>query len=200
MLYCALKEASLMPLVEVVGANDTLKQLELVGMRGFGGEAAAALFKGLLVNTTLRVLNINNTSAGANVELLAEALQHNKSLEVLALGGSKLSAEQACKLLGALHGNTSLAHLDISDNDIAGEEFDAALVALVQHNAGLKTVDVALNQFGDQVVAQVVQALADNTKLLDFDMGTMNNEAVLSAMFDAARTPVLAAARSVDKY
>ncbi|CAE7244895.1 NLRC3 [Symbiodinium natans] len=93
-----------------------LAKLELDGVNLIE-EGARQLAEAFCLSSTLTALTLSNDGAWG-VALDLEALMQNATLTQLSLQGSAITQDGASVLLKALQSNTTLARMDLSENDI----------------------------------------------------------------------------------
>ena len=105
----------------------------------------------------------------AGAVALAQALHHNSTLGVLDLSNNSISDAGAVALAQALHHNSTLKELDLSNNSIS----DAGAVALAQalhHNSTLSVLYLSNISIGDAGAVALAQALHHNSTLMELDL------------------------------
>ena len=105
----------------------------------------------------------------ARAVALAQALHHNSTLKTLDLSNNSISDAGAVALAQALHHNSTLWKLHLSNNSIG----DAGAVALAQtlhHNSTLKTLDLSNNSISDAGAVALAQTLHHNSTLKTLDL------------------------------
>ena len=105
----------------------------------------------------------------AGAVALAQALHHNSTLHVLDLSNNSISDAGAVALAQALHHNSILRRLDLSNNNIS----DAGAVALAQalhHNSTLTWLPLSNNSISDAGAVALAQALHHNSTLKELDL------------------------------
>ena len=95
---------------------------------------------------------------------LAAMLLHNKSLKILHLKGTSLTAQGICEIARALCSITVLEELDLSENKI-GDEAATALAEMVQHNKSLKCLILSKFDFTAQSIEALREAEQHNSTL-----------------------------------
>ena len=123
-----------------------------------------------LVHLYNKYLNITSDQlmvtgiSDAGAVAVAQALHHNSTLRRLDLSNNSISDAGAVALAQALHHNSTLWKLDLSNNSIG----DAGAVALAQalhHNSTLGELDLSNNSIGDAGAVALAQALHHNSTL-----------------------------------
>ena len=114
-------------------------------------------------DTSLSLMDMSISDAGAVA--LAHALHHNSTLKELYLSNNNISDAGAVALARALHHNSTLMMLNLYNNNIS----DAGAVALAQalhHNSTLERLHLSGNDsIGKEGTHQLVQALTVNTSI-----------------------------------
>lgn len=130
-----LKEQGAAAIGRMLGTNYTLRSLRIHGLEVRAGEVLAGALR---VNTSLRVLKLEDVASGFGAlgVALAEALGGNRALETLRLScAESASAEEACVRRAferALEANTTLKSLALPGRDAGGR-----LAASLERNRGL---------------------------------------------------------------
>ena len=109
----------------------------------------------------------------AGAVALAQALHYNSTLERLELSNNNISDAGAVALAQALHYNYALERLYLSNNNIS----DAGAVALAQalhHNSTLKKLYLSNSNINDAGAGALVQALHHNSTLESLNLSTNN--------------------------
>lgn len=143
-------------------SNRSLTQLDLSSstINDFGFLAQA-----LIVNNTLRELNLNNSGVKDEaLILIANALKHNTGLTSLELQNNDISASGNAALCAALKVNVSLTSLDLSMNKIRDEGV-IALSELLLVNKTLMHLYIFSNTVTKPGAQALAQTLAVNTAL-----------------------------------
>lgn len=144
------------------------KKLELSD-KNMGQGAACALSKFLVSNATLEELRLDYNPGLGKEDLgsvaLAGALQVNRTLKQLRLGGCGISAAGAAALAGALHSNASLEELHLSVNPDVGEAGAAALGEALRANRVLKVLWLSSCGVGDDGARALAAGLRGNHTL-----------------------------------
>ena len=118
-----------------------------------------------LESSYVTVLDFSDISINdAESDNLAQALHHNTTLERLYLSNNNISDAGAVALAQALHHNSTLDSLDLSKNNIS----DGGAVALAQAlhlNSTLKRLYLSNNNISDGGAVALAQALHHNSTL-----------------------------------
>ena len=107
-----------------------------------------------------------NRISDAGAVSVAEALHHNSTLTKLDLSNNSISDAGAVSVAEALHHNSTLTKLDLSNNSIS----DAGAVALAQalhHNSILTRLHFSNNNISDAGAVALAQALHHNSTLTE---------------------------------
>jgi Ran GTPase-activating protein (RanGAP) involved in mRNA processing and transport len=152
-------DTDVIALVEGLRTNKTLKYLFLSCNRRLSQSGRAAI-EWLMGYNVLRVLNLANTPDSVGVSILASGLSDNHSLEELDLDRTFVNGEGSDTfraLCGSLRGNTTLRHLNVSDN---GVHLDGVCVTALIDTMALETLalnDSAATSCGITALAQSLQ-------------------------------------------
>ena len=166
---CKFSPHGLLALAQALHHNSTLQEKSLEFIVKVNGDNEAKDFAKLLVEYPFMVDNINkqylHNISDAGAAAIAQALHHNSTLKKLDLSNNRLSDAGAVALAQALHHNSTLKDLCLSNNRLS----DAGAVSLAQalhHNSTLKMLDLSDNDaIGKEGTHQLVQALTVNTSL-----------------------------------
>ena len=108
-------KAGLLPLVEVLKENKTIKSLDFRGAK-IGSTGCIALRDLLKYNKTITKIDLTeNRIDHFGIESISHLLKENNTLTSLILRGNLISKKGAHLLSKGLKSNTSLKHLDISN-------------------------------------------------------------------------------------
>ena len=100
---------------------------------------------------------------------LAQALHHNSTIQELDLSNNSISDAGAVALAQALHHNSTMKELYLSNNSIS----DAGAVALAQalhHNSTMKELYLSNNSISDDGAVALSQALHHNSTMKELDL------------------------------
>ena len=120
-------------------------------------------------NLNQETLYLRNNVSDAGATALAQALHHNSTLERLNLSNNSISDVGATALAQALHHNSTLKMLWLSHNNIS----DAGATDLAQalyHNSTLKELNLSHNSISDAGGTDLAQALHHNSTLEMLDL------------------------------
>ena len=137
-------------------------------------EGAVKLPAALCKITTLKHLCMSCNPIGElaeGVTAVAKMLVDNKTLTKLDLAYCHISSEGAVELAAALCKNTTLNHLDLSDNPI-GEHVEGvtAVAKMLVENKTLTKLDLRYCHISSEGVVKLAAALCKNSTLKDLDM------------------------------
>ena len=185
MRWCTFSAHGLLQLAQAIYHNSTLPEKRLEDLRcTVDGDHEAEDFAQLLVEYPDMVNSIvcsmdweNMVDSGgmftnisdAGAVALAQALHHNSTLEWLDLSNNSVSDAGAVALAQALHHNSTLEWLDLSNNSVS----DAGAVALAQalhHNSTLVWLYLFNNSVSDAGAVALAQALHHNSTLEWLDL------------------------------
>lgn len=144
----------------------SVNELNYSGMRiVFNDQQLAALVKVLGANQTLAELNLRNNNFGdAGVIALAAALKVNETLVSLHLEGNAIGDASAIALTKALKVNQTLVSLGLGNNDIS-DAGTIALAKALKANQALTWIDLSYNPIGEAGMTALAEALTDNQAL-----------------------------------
>ena len=155
-----------------------------------GDDGACSFGASLIKNSTVRELYFNSNHAhpaltkvlhhgthqspnkkisDAGATALAQALHHNSRLWELDLSNNSVSGAGATAVAQALHHNSTLQKLDLSNNSVS----DAGVTAVAQalhHNSTLRILDLSNNSVSDAGATAIAQALHHNSTLFQLDL------------------------------
>ena len=100
---------------------------------------------------------------------LAQALHHNSRLRELDLSNNSVSDAGATAVAQALHHNSTLRELDLSNNS-ASDAGATAVAQALHHNSTLRELDLSNNSVSDAGATAVAQALHHNSTLWKLDL------------------------------
>ena len=148
-----------------------------------GDEGACSFGASLIKNSTVRELHfstnhahpvltkvlhhgrhhLTNKNSDAGVTALAQALHHNSTLWQLDLSNNSVGDAGVTAVAQALHHNSTLCRLDLSNNSVS----DAGATALAQalhHNSSLASLNLSGNDaINEESTHELVHALTVNT-------------------------------------
>ena len=175
-------------LTNMLKDNKTLTHLDLSENIFYPGAQAHCIFQGLQRNTSLTIINFNNTRFKATydtAQALSKLLKVNKTLKHLDLSQNELffyyiEAHAHCIFQG-LKRNTSLVVLNLSDTGFqATEENTRSLTTMLQANKTLTHLDLSNNRsffHSRHAVDCMYEGLRHNTTLKEVKLdntGLMN--------------------------
>ena len=172
---CTFSAHRLLALARAIHDNSTLqeKSLEDLSCTVNGDDEAKDLAQLLVEYPQVKgmyeyvIMFSQIRDAGAGA--LAQALHHNSTLIVLDLSNNNISDAGAVALAQALHHNSTLEWLNWSNNSIS----DAGAVALAKalhHNSTLKWLDLSNNSISDAGAVALAKALHHNSTLERLDL------------------------------
>ena len=118
-------------------------------------------------------LKLQSPIWGHQVVSLSKALSVNSSLTHLDLSDNSIGDSEAASLSQALAVNSSLTNLDLSANGI-GDSGAASLSQALAINSSLTNLDLSGTSIGDSGAASLSQALAVNSSLTNLDLSYNN--------------------------
>ena len=124
---------------------------------------------------TLKILNIRgSTFTLQGMQAFASMLQHNQSLTEIDVSSCTIDSDFYTSncisyLTRALHTNTTLRVLNISDVSM-GEEETLAMAVMLKFNRALKKLNICENSVGERGALAIAEMLKYNTTLKVLDM------------------------------
>ena len=160
-------------LCELLKSIHSLQHLD-IEYNNLSSESVASIITGLSRSSSLALLNISNSHFSmANVDSLASVLKdHSKStLTKLVLHDCHISSEGAVEPAAALWNNSTIQHLDLSDNPI-GEHVEGvtAVAKMLVENKTLTGLDLRYCHISSEGAAKLAAALCKNTTLKHLDL------------------------------
>lgn len=178
---------------EALEYNNSLRELCL-SYNSIGNQGAKCLFKGLQHNTSIEKLDLTAIKIDHTVieESLSNLLKNNKlSFRVLILKRNNIGNEGIKSLSNSLENNTTLLHLDLSENgineaftyfnclqfntslqvlnlkknDIYYNKKDQYLLNSLKVNNSLQTLNISNNHISDEQMKILFQSLKENQSL-----------------------------------
>ena len=122
----------------------------------FNSNPAHPALTKVLHHSTHQSPNKKISDAGATA--VAQALHHNSTLQKLDLSNNSVSDAGVTAVAQALHHNSTLRILDLSNNSVSDAGVTAIAQAL-QHNSTLGKLDLSNNSIGDAGATALAQAL-----------------------------------------
>eukprot|EP00058_Branchiostoma_floridae_P028091 XP_002613582.1 hypothetical protein BRAFLDRAFT_119795 [Branchiostoma floridae] len=166
-------------LVQLVmsSSSSSLYVLNLIRLRAastnlahnkLGSVGAQAICEMLQENTTLKAINLaGNDFRDKDGQFFVDALQNNFELKDVNLSGNLFSDGE--HMGNAIAANDSIAHLDLSWNQLRGKGALAICNGL-KLNTTLKSLDVSWNGFADEGALGFAEALKLNNVLTSLDI------------------------------
>ena len=161
-----------------------------------GDDGACSFGASLIKNSTVERLNFNSNHAhpaltkvlhhsthqspnkkisDAGATALAQALHHNSRLMALDLSNNSISDAGVTAVAQALHHNSTLRELDLSNNS-ASDAGATAVAQALHHNSTLLQLDLSNNSVSDAGVTALAQALHHNSRLASLNLS--GNDAI----------------------
>lgn len=124
-------------LEDTLKSNSCLQKLDLSNNH-FTFEGAKRIFNGIKINQSIEYLNLSNNNLESDEILNRNILisfQFNKTLKYLDLSNTRLSNKTFITILKALSNNTSIIEINLSHNNITGEDCDEYFIncIYIQH-------------------------------------------------------------------
>jgi len=125
----------------------------------------------LKINTTLTTIKYDNNRCGnAFAIAMADVLYVNSSIHVLNINNSQMYYSGMEALAGGLSSNSTMLSISIGSNaGLFGDGFDRFL-DVVRHTTSLKTISVALSGIDDIQLHKLSDALAINSSIVRIDL------------------------------
>ena len=138
---------------------------------GIGDAGVSALAKALVVNSTIRHLDLMHNGIGARgAGELAEALSHNTTLTSLALSGNRIGPEGAGRLGEYLKSTLcAIALLEVAQNSL-GAAGAAKLAAAVAANTSVTNLDLYGNSIGPEGASKLAESLKSNSTITQLNL------------------------------
>lgn len=133
----------------------------------------------LQYNKTISAIDLSNISLGPHVTLLQRALGANTSLKSLNISNTSITDAHLAVLLQPLWTNDSLTELDISHNLNLTGESAKNLGDLLMQNVGLESLNVgrvSANMAKDRLAKYIGRALKTNSTLRKLYLSQSNTE------------------------
>ena len=158
-------------LTKMLEVNKTLTHLNL-SWNKLSDSGARCIFQGLQHNATLVYLDLSFTGISAtkdNAQALTRMLLVNNTLKHLNLSWNTAISDSGARcIFQALHVNSSLVHLELSDIGITDK--GAIFIAqALNSNHSLQTLDISFNDIDDDGFAIIAKSLELNNSLRKLD-------------------------------
>ncbi|KAJ9443387.1 Protein CARMIL, partial [Diplonema papillatum] len=157
------EQDGILSIANMLKRNTSLHTLRMAANL-FRDGGVITLSHALLGNSALTSLDVShNRIGGVACKALARVLQQQRGgapgLEELVLHGNVIDAAAISHVTHALAGNTTLRHLHLGFNDLAGRGA-AAVAGLFEAGSALRTVDLSNNRITDAEAASLFGAMA----------------------------------------
>jgi Ran GTPase-activating protein (RanGAP) involved in mRNA processing and transport len=173
----------------LVKKSTSLKELRLsYKNKNMGDSEISLLADALKLNNSLEILHLDKTKAITDLGAIAiaEALNVNKTLKKLFLGGQLITHNGAICITKALLDNpySGLTHLILYQNNI-GDLGAENLATLVKINSKLKEINLWKNNISDIGLSYFADALLSNSslKILDVAGNNFTDEGIKKMQF-----------------
>lgn len=166
--HCKISSQGGKALFESLRYNQTLEELDLSLNQNIAIDRAAS---SSLAESSLRLLNLSeNMIDDAGAKEIAEALRHNKTLEVLHLNGydgyDSCIGDSGCKQIAdALRHNCTLRELHLQQNDQMSDAGARFLELAFQFNHMLEVLDIRNDIISVSVQDRIDQLCGDNNRI-----------------------------------
>jgi Ran GTPase-activating protein (RanGAP) involved in mRNA processing and transport len=161
---------------DMLECNSSLTHMSI---HTLGLEGVNFIADGLSKNASLRTLDLSRiTLTEEELQALGQALRVNTTLETLLLQQVKYSDpdgesyDHLVHVLGPLAHNTTLMHLDISENELTDVEADALANALGA-SCRLRYLDISEHEINSDGLSTLCEAIAKHTSLVVLNLGTL---------------------------
>lgn len=160
MADCQFGDACIADLVTALQGHATLQSLDL--SNNSCAERGLLSLREMIAQTpNLHTLDLKMQRERLDLSLLAPALHSNTSLKKLGLSNTSLQDDDVTCLVDALLHNTTLQDLDLSDNRKVS---DVALLHLARHLPRLNLVTLNLRKLQNRGSKSVLQAMAEGMR------------------------------------
>ena len=138
---------------------------------GIGDAGVSAIAKALVVNSTIRHLDLMHNGIGAHgAGELAAALSHNATLTSLALSGNRIGPEGAGRLGEYLKSTPcAISLLEVAQNSL-GAGGAAKLAAAVAANTSVTNLDLYGNSIGPEGASKLAESLKSNSTITQLNL------------------------------
>ena len=153
-----------------------IRELHLLNCTIVGFESCKALGELLASSKYIEVLDIGgNKLSPDNIELIVDGLSHNTSLEKLGMSNSSFSSANVFHLAAVLRVNTRLRELNIGDCIIQSSDSIHLAKAVEENtNTQLQTLWMTGNPIGSDGAVAFADMLATNKSLTQLNMSKCN--------------------------
>ncbi|CAE7210314.1 NLRC3 [Symbiodinium necroappetens] len=172
---------------KALASNQTIRELEIRGLRREYGFLWEAMNEALKTNSTLTSISLENNDIGVEgCKAICEALKSNSTLTSINLHGNRIDVE-GCKAMGeALKCNSTLASINLADCHI-GDEGAEAICEALKCNSTLTSINLEGNVIGDEGAEAICEALETNSTLTSINLadcyiGYVGAEAICEAL------------------
>ena len=107
------------------------------------------------------------------MKYLAEALECNKSLQMLILGYNNITDDGMDYLAKALEKNKAVKFLHLNENYI-GDDGCQAIADMLKKNTTLQSIDLHRSRFGDKGAQKIAMALTQNRTINRLNISSVN--------------------------
>ncbi|XP_043945257.1 NLR family CARD domain-containing protein 3 [Protopterus annectens] len=178
--------------MELLGSLLSAKDCEIqkisLADNKIGNKGAKAVARSLLVNRSLRLLDMRNNCIGPKgAKALSDALKINQGLVSLNLQNNKIGEEGAVYVAEAIQCNRKLTSLHLQKN-LIGHEGAKRIAEALKYSSSLLELILASNCVGDVGVTALAEALKVNRTLITLDLqsNSISNKGI-SALTEALK-------------
>ena len=160
--------------------NTSLEELDLSEnsqlAEGDSEAVGCAIERMLIVNRTLKVLNLYGCRTNKVASCFANGLAQNHSVRKVILRSNNISSAVAVSIFKSLEHNTSLEELDLSENSQLAAGDSEAVGCAIERMLNVKRTLKVLNLSGcnvtDPIVKHILTGLTKNTSLVTLNIGS----------------------------
>ena len=178
--YNSIGDEGAVALVEALLENQSLQSLYVYGNDGIGDRATGEFVEALTQNSSINKVGLpgrckeyatkcpnyhqiqTKLSFNEGAVALADALQHNSTLQSLDLSNKGIDVEKAVALADSLQHNSTLQSLDLRNNSI-GDKGTVVLADALHYNSVLQSLYLSNNSIGDEGAVALAEALHQNS-------------------------------------
>ena len=155
-------------LSECLKEDDTVQKVDLnnsYSNNSITSEGAIKIVEAIQVNKTLKELDIGgNDISDDGAAAISDALKSNNSLQILDMSSNKTTSEGAFKIAEAIKVNKTLHKLNINNNNIS-DDGAAAISDALKSNNSLQILDMSYNKITSEGAKSIAEAIKVNKTL-----------------------------------
>lgn len=188
--YAELLRISFERVTEILKANTTITSFSARralanGQEGDKNESVQAVLAAISAhNRVMTQLDLSeNTIHDSEGDALGKLLANDRVLRELNLASCTISGEVAASVVRALSPGSVLRKLNLSNNELNSTTVGDSVANMLNSNGPLEWLDISHNDLGDKSVAQIVDALIQNTTLSTLKINaTQSGKETLAAL------------------